>query len=35
MSNNFSPENRAGYERGRAEQASDDNTAHALCMLDN
>ena len=37
--NNFLPENRAGYEilwekYCRAEQATDDNMAHAHCMLD-
>ena len=38
MFNKFLSENRAVYnvqKYGRARQATDDNTLHALCMLDN
>jgi hypothetical protein len=38
MLNNFFPENRTVYEmwkkNGRTRQATDDSTAHALCLLD-
>jgi hypothetical protein len=35
MFNAFFPENHAVYEYGTAGQATDENTAHALCELDN